>query len=56
MDDNEINYISDAETEPADLYGSNDDLVGYLHLINRLEVAGRLTQSRTSSIGEDPGL
>ena len=37
MDDNEINYISDAETEPADLYGSDKDLIDHLHLINRPE-------------------
>jgi hypothetical protein len=37
MDDNEINYISDAETEPAELYGSDEDLINHLHLINRPE-------------------
>ena len=37
MDDNEINYISDAETEPSKRFGPLEDLVDHLHLINRPE-------------------
>ena len=38
MKDDEIDYISDVDTEPSNRYGPLEDLIDHLHLINRSEV------------------